>query len=66
MYVTFSGGVILGRNCWVGPNSSIKQKVTIGDNAFIGIASNVTKNVDEGVTVAGNPARLLRPIPEVT
>lgn len=59
----FSGGVILGRNCWVGPNSSIKQKVTIGDNAFIGIASNVIKNVAEGVRVAGNPAR---PIPEVT
>jgi acetyltransferase-like isoleucine patch superfamily enzyme len=58
----FSGGVVLGQQCWVGPNSSIKQKVTIGDNAFIGIASSVTKNVGEGVTVAGNPARPLRSI----
>ena len=58
--VEFSGGVNVGEQCWIGPNSSIKQKITIGDFAFIGIASNVTKDVVSGVKVAGNPARSLR------
>lgn len=54
-----SGGVDVGEYAWIGPNSSIIQKVTIGNNSFIGIASNVTKPVLDGVVVAGNPARPL-------
>lgn len=54
-----SGGVIVGRNVWIGPNSSVIQKIEIGDNAFVGIGSNVTKPVLPGSTVAGNPARML-------
>lgn len=55
-----SGGVVIGRNSWIGPNSSIIQKVRIGNDAFIGIGSNVTKTIPEGVVAAGNPARVLR------
>ncbi len=58
--VEISGGVDVGENVWIGPNSSIIQKVEIGNNAFVGIAANVTKKVDENTTVAGNPAKVLR------
>ena len=55
-----SGGVDVGAFAWIGPNTSIIQKVVIGEHAFLGIGSNVTKSVPPGATVAGNPARVLR------
>ncbi|GER19499.1 UDP-3-O-(3-hydroxymyristoyl)glucosamine N-acyltransferase [Variovorax boronicumulans] len=55
-----SGGVDVGEFAWIGPNTSIIQKVNIGSRAFVGIGSTVTKSVPEGVVVAGNPARALR------
>jgi len=55
-----SGGVDVGEFSWIGPNTSVVQKVVIGNRAFVGIGSNVTKSVPDGVTVAGNPARVLR------
>jgi UDP-3-O-[3-hydroxymyristoyl] glucosamine N-acyltransferase len=52
-----SGGVSLGDFSWIGPNSSIIQKKNIGVRSFIGIGSNVLKNVPDGAVFAGNPAR---------
>lgn len=60
--VEISGGVVIGRNVWIGPNTSIIQKITIDNNAFIGIGSNVTRNIPGGVVAAGNPAQILRKI----
>jgi UDP-3-O-[3-hydroxymyristoyl] glucosamine N-acyltransferase len=57
--VELSGGVDVGEFAWIGPNSSVIQKVVIGKNAYVGIGSNITKSVAEGVAVAGNPARVL-------
>jgi UDP-3-O-[3-hydroxymyristoyl] glucosamine N-acyltransferase len=58
-----SGSVIIGDDCWVGPNSSVIDGARIGARAFIGIGANVTKSVDADTVVAGNPAR---PIPKRT
>lgn len=55
-----SGGVDVGEQSWVGPNSSIIQKIKIGKKSFIGISSTVTKSVEDGIAVAGNPARKLK------
>lgn len=55
-----SGGVDIGEFSWVGPNTSIIQKAVLGSKVFVGIGSNITKSIPEGVTVAGNPARVLR------
>lgn len=52
-----SGSVVLGPDCWVGPNASIRDGVEIGAKAFIGIAANVVGPVAAGQTVLGNPAR---------
>jgi UDP-3-O-[3-hydroxymyristoyl] glucosamine N-acyltransferase len=55
-----SGSVQIGENCFVGPNASITDGISIGDDTFIGIGSNVTKPLPEGVVAAGNPARVIR------
>lgn len=57
--VEISGSVKVGRDVWIGPNSSIIDGVSIGDRAFIGIGSVVTKDVPVGASFAGNPARRL-------
>ncbi|MGB6082519.1 MAG: UDP-3-O-(3-hydroxymyristoyl)glucosamine N-acyltransferase [Xanthobacteraceae bacterium] len=55
-----SGGVQLGKQCWVGPNASIMQKVTVGEGAFIGIGAVVLKDIEPHTVWAGNPARMIR------
>lgn len=54
------GGATIGKNCWIAPNVSIKQKLNIGDNAYIGLGSVVLRDVLPGVTVAGVPAKELK------
>lgn len=58
--VELSGGVKIGEFSWVGPNSSVIQKKNIGRNAFVGIATNVTKDVPDNAVVAGNPSKVIR------
>lgn len=55
-----SGGVKIGNKCWIGPNSSVIQKVVIGDNVTIGIGAIVTNNIDSGNKVMGLEALNLR------
>lgn len=49
---------------WIGFNTIILKGVTIGEGAVVGAGSVVTKDVAPWVIVAGNPARVLREIPE--
>ena len=49
---------------WIGFNSIILKGVTIGEGAVVGAASVVTKDVPAWTVVAGNPARVIREIPE--
>lgn len=50
----------IGKNVWLGGNSTILPGVTIGDNAVIGAGSVVTRDVPENGLVVGNPAKLLK------
>ncbi len=52
------GSVIVGSNCHVAA-SVIRNQVSIGDNAVLGLGSVVVKNVEAGKTVVGNPAKPL-------
>jgi len=54
-----SGGVEIGAQAWVGPNSSVIQKLKIGEKSTVGIGANVIRAVEAGAVVAGNPARTL-------
>lgn len=58
--VNVSGGVALGDRVLVGTGAQILQYVDIGADAVIGAGAVVTKDVPEGMTVAGVPARELR------
>jgi bifunctional UDP-N-acetylglucosamine pyrophosphorylase / glucosamine-1-phosphate N-acetyltransferase len=49
----------IGRDVFIGSNSSLIAPVTIGDNALTGASAVVTKDVPSGERVAGNPARPL-------
>lgn len=51
------GGVNVGRNSWIAPNSSILEKVKIGENATVGLSSTVIRNVMENDVVVGSPAK---------
>lgn len=54
----------LGKNVWVGSNSTILQGVTVGDNAVIAAGAVVTKDVPANTVVGGVPARKLKVIGE--
>jgi maltose O-acetyltransferase len=53
----FGRPVQIGRDVWIGGGAIILPGVTIGDGAVIGAGSVVTRDVGEGQTVTGNPAR---------
>ena len=59
---TYPAPITLGKNVWVGSNSTILQGVTIGDNAVIAAGAVVTKDVPENTIVGGIPARIIRKI----
>lgn len=69
-YVTFAPGVKCNGNihiedhAYIGTGAVIKQgtpdkPLVIGKGAIVGMGAVVTKNVPAGVTVVGNPARIL-------
>ena len=48
----------------IGSGATILSNVTIGERAIVGAGSVVTHDVPAGAIVAGNPARVLRSIPD--
>jgi sugar O-acyltransferase (sialic acid O-acetyltransferase NeuD family) len=57
--VVVAGHVRVGRSCYLGSGSTIKNGVALGDGALVGMAANVIRDVEPGATVVGNPARVL-------
>lgn len=51
------GGVKLGKRVYIGYSVTIVPEKEVGDDAFVGAGSVVIRNVAEGTTVFGNPAR---------
>jgi sugar O-acyltransferase (sialic acid O-acetyltransferase NeuD family) len=54
-----SGFVTVGRACYVGSRAVVRGRVRVGDAALVGLGAVVLRDVPEGATVVGNPARLL-------
>jgi maltose O-acetyltransferase len=59
----FGRPVRIGRNVWIGGGAIILPGVTIGDDAIVGAGSVVTRDVESGATVGGNPARRISSAP---
>ncbi|KQO62788.1 acyltransferase [Curtobacterium sp. Leaf261] len=56
--------IVLRRNAFVGMGAIVLPGVTIGRGSVVGAGSVVTKDVPDGVVVAGNPARAVTSIEE--
>lgn len=49
----------IGCRCWIGANSVILPGVVLGDDCIVGAGTVVTKSVQSGSLVYGNPAKLV-------
>jgi acetyltransferase-like isoleucine patch superfamily enzyme len=56
--------ITIKNKAWIGFNSIILKGVTVGEGAIVGAGSVVTKDVPDWTIVAGNPAKIIREIPE--
>ena len=55
---------VVKKGASIGSGTTILSNVVIGENAIVGAGSVVTKDVPPNTIVAGNPAKILRQIPE--
>lgn len=61
--VEITAGAVVGgfveaeEGAYIGINSVIRNRIKLGNHCFIGMGSTVTKSVESGVTVVGNPAK---------
>lgn len=51
-------------NAWIGMNCLILKGVTVGEGAIVGAGSVVTRDVPPWTIVGGNPARVLKEVPD--
>ena len=56
--IIVGGFADIGENAYIGLNSTIRNRISVGCHSVIGMGSNVTKSVPSDKTVIGNPARL--------
>ncbi|MDF2921200.1 MAG: acetyltransferase [Paenibacillaceae bacterium] len=56
--------VAIGHNVWIGGRSVINPGVHIGNNVVIASGAVVTKDVPDNVVAGGNPAKVIKAIPQ--
>jgi UDP-3-O-[3-hydroxymyristoyl] glucosamine N-acyltransferase len=56
-HAMLGGSVNIGENSWIAPCACLREKIKIGSGVTIGLLSLVTKDVPDGQTVMGTPAR---------
>jgi sugar O-acyltransferase (sialic acid O-acetyltransferase NeuD family) len=54
-----AGEVVVGQAAFIGTGAIVLPRVRIGDGAVVGAGAVVLADVPAGVTVAGNPARVI-------
>jgi acetyltransferase-like isoleucine patch superfamily enzyme len=54
---------VIKRGASIGSGATVLSKVIVGENSIVGAGSVVTRDVPPNVIVAGNPAKILRPVP---
>jgi len=56
-------GITIGSGVWIAADAFIGPGVMVGDNAVVGARAVVTRDVEPGTVVAGNPARVVKARP---
>ena len=64
--VSVGGSVRVGRAAYLGMNASVRQQVRVGAGSTVGMGAVVINDVENGSTVVGNPARVLRSAAGIT
>lgn len=59
-----SAPIKICKNAWIGMNVTILKGVTVGEGAIVAAASVVTKDVPAWTVVAGNPATVVKHLPQ--
>lgn len=57
--VALAGNVTVGEGTHIGIGASVIQGITIGANCMIGAGTVVIRDVPDGVTMIGNPGRII-------
>ena len=55
--------VVIGHNVFLGTGTIVLKGVHIGENSVIGAGSVVTRDIPPNSIAAGNPCRVIRPLP---
>jgi UDP-3-O-[3-hydroxymyristoyl] glucosamine N-acyltransferase len=55
------GSTRIGARAWISPNASVLEGVTIGADSVVGMGAVVLRDVADGATVVGNPAKPITP-----
>ncbi len=57
---TLCGNIAVGSGSFVGAGAVIHPNITLGSNVVVGAGATVLRDVPDGKTVVGTPARILR------
>ena len=60
-HVVVSGNCNIGKRCFFGVNSSLKDFLNIGDDVFIGMDATIVKNMKNGSVALGEGSNILEP-----
>jgi len=56
-HAMLGGGLTIGDFSWVAPSACLRDRIDVGSYATVGLGAVVTKDVPDGITVMGAPAR---------
>jgi len=54
------GSTIIGDVCWLGLNSTLKNKISLGNQVIVGSGASVIHDIPDGDIVAGVPAKSIK------
>ena len=51
---------MVGDTCWTGLNSTLKNKIKVGNNVIVASGASVINDIPDGDVVAGVPAKSIK------
>lgn len=60
----YGKAIKIGLNCWIGGHATINPGIELGNNVVVASGAVVTKSFGDNVVIGGNPARILKKVPQ--